>query len=66
MSLSALDIVMRQCGGRLAQMKRDLLRDDAVLTLVVRVPGVEGGHFVVTTDDIDEVIAVLRKENGES
>lgn len=65
MSLSAIDITMRQTAAALAEMKRSIFGDATVLTLVARVPGIEDAYVVVSADDLDEVIAVLRKENGE-
>lgn len=65
MSLSTLEITRRACVEALDRLKRERFTDGAKLTLVARVPGVDGSHIVVTSDDVDEVIEVLRKSADE-
>lgn len=65
LSATAIDIVMRNCAAELERIKEQHFGAATKLTLVARVPGVDGAHVVVSADDLDEVIALLRKENGE-
>lgn len=64
MSLSALEATHQACVDALADLKAKAFHEHVKLTLVARVPGDANAYVVVTADDLDEVIEVLRKEQG--
>ncbi len=63
MTLSVLESVQQRCVETLAKLKRETFLDHVKLTLVARVPGVEGSHIVISADDLDEVAELLKEQS---
>lgn len=66
MSAEERSVILTVCQDTLTSLKQRLFKPDVHITLVVRVPNVEEGDMVITTDDLDKVLgSVLAARNME-